>query len=341
MTSLAKTGRLDLVNIGLLLISCALAFVIPFELFLFVYAFLGPLHYLTEISWLHDKNYYAKSRKDVILLVVISLFLTFLFVAGQHAPEWLNTFSEGSGRMVLNSNLTFIAFGSALFMAFIKKPIIRIVGIVLTCLLVLLIKNDIVFFTVFLPTLVHVFVFTSLFMLYGALKSNSKMGLVTVLLHLACPFALYYLFQGDSYTYLSDGGKDMYGNSMFSGLNFHILTETFGVQINSMEGFTDAMFHSKLGIAVMRFIAFAYTYHYLNWFSKTEIIRWHKVPKARFAVVLVAWVVSVVLYAIDYMLGFQWLFLLSFMHVLLEFPLNYISVAGIFQELKLRIVKPA
>ena len=91
----------------------------------------------------------------------------------------------------------------------------------------------------------------------------------------------------------------------------------------------------------MRFIAFAYTYHYLNWFSKTEVIRWHKVPKARFALVIVAWIVSVVLYAVDYMLGFQWLFLLSFMHVLLEFPLNYISVVGIFKELKLRILKLA
>ena len=80
MSSLSKTGKIDLVNIGLLIFSCALAFVIPFELFLFVYAVLGPLHYLTEISWLHDKNYYTKSKKDVILLVVISLFLTALFV---------------------------------------------------------------------------------------------------------------------------------------------------------------------------------------------------------------------------------------------------------------------
>ena len=51
------------------------------------------------------------------------------------------------------------------------------------------------------------------------------------------------------------------------------------------------VFHSQAGILLMRFIAFAYTYHYLNWFSKTEIIRWHKVPKKRFIVVLVLWVV--------------------------------------------------
>ncbi len=341
MSSLAKTNRIDVINVGLLVLSLGLAFVMPFELFLFVYAVLGPLHYLTEISWLHDKNYYTKSRKDVILLVVISLFLTFLFVAGQHAKEWLNEVIPRDIHEILTSSLTFIAFGSALFMAFIKKPMVRAVGIILTVLLVLLVNQSIPFFTVFLPTLVHVFLFTSLFMLYGALRSRSKLGLLTVGLHILCPFLLFYLFPGDSNMFLTDGGKEMYENSMFAGLNTYILQNNFGVEIRSMQELTNNIFHTDLGVSIMRFIAFAYTYHYLNWFSKTEVIRWHKVPKARFVVVLVAWVVSVVLYAIDYTLGFQWLFLLSFMHVLLEFPLNYISVAGIFQELKLRIAKPA
>jgi hypothetical protein len=341
MSSLSKTGKIDLVNIGLLIFSCALAFVIPFELFLFVYAVLGPLHYLTEISWLHDKNYYTKSKKDVILLVVISLFLTALFVFGQHFPEQLNEYVPRELNTLLNSHLTFVAFGAALFMALIKKPVIRAVGIILTVLLVLLVNKSIPFFTVFLPTLVHVFLFTSLFMLYGALRSKSKMGLLTVALHIICPFLLFYMFQGGDYIFLSDGGKDMYGNSMFAGLNFHILQENLGVEIRSAEEFTNIMFNSNLGVAVMRFIAFAYTYHYLNWFSKTEIIRWHKVPKSRFVVVIVAWIVSIVLYAMDYSLGFQWLFLLSFMHVLLEFPLNYVSVVGIFQELRNRSVKTA
>ena len=31
-------------------------------MFLFAYAFLGPLHYLTEISWLHDRQYFAKGK---------------------------------------------------------------------------------------------------------------------------------------------------------------------------------------------------------------------------------------------------------------------------------------
>jgi len=341
MSSLVKTNRIDVINVGLLLFSLALAFVIPFELFLFVYAVLGPLHYLTEISWLHDKNYYTKSRKDVILLVIISLFLTFLFVAGQHYGPWLNEIIPSETHGILNSSLTFIAFGSAMFMAFIRKPMVRAVGIILTILMVLLVNKSIPFFTVFLPTLVHVFLFTSLFMLYGALRSKSKVGLFTVFLHILCPILLFYMFPGDSNMFLSDGGKAMYENSMFAGLNSYILQNNFGVEIRSMQELTNTIFHTDLGVSIMRFIAFAYTYHYLNWFSKTEIIRWHKVPKSRFIGVLIAWVVSVVLYAWDYTLGFQWLFLLSFMHVLLEFPLNYVSVAGIFQEIKTRSVKTA
>jgi hypothetical protein len=93
------------------------------------------------------------------------------------------------------------------------------------------------------------------------------------------------------------------------------------------------IFHSSLGIAIMRFIAFAYTYHYLNWFSKTKVIRWHDIPKSRSIFIVVLWAISITLYAVDYSLGFKWLFLLSFMHVMVEFPLNYISFVGIFKEL--------
>jgi hypothetical protein len=82
----------------------------------------------------------------------------------------------------------------------------------------------------------------------------------------------------------------------------------------------------------MRFIAFAYLYHYLNWFSKTEVIRWHKVPKVRFIAVISIWIAACVVYLIDYGLGLTFLFFLSFTHVLLEFPLNMMSIVGIGKE---------
>jgi len=347
MAPLSKSGKIDIVNIGLLVFSCALAFIVPFELFLFVYAILGPLHYLTEISWLHDKNYYVNDKRDIILLVVLSLLITLLSLGAFQNAEFIDLIFDpegegnGVGRRFFGSYLTYLGLASALFMVFIKKPILKFIGIAITFLLVVISNEFWVFFLVFLPTLVHVFLFTSLFMLFGALKSRSNLGLLAVILHIACPFVLFSLFPGESFVGLTDYGKAAYQESAFQGLNYEVITRFFDMQAFQGMSFEQVLYETNTGVAVMRFIAFAYTYHYLNWFSKTEIIRWHKVPKSRFAVVLVGWVVSIVLYAWDYTLGFKWLFLLSFMHVMLEFPLNYVSVIGIFKELKLRIVKPS
>ncbi|HET9870420.1 MAG TPA: hypothetical protein VFR02_07995, partial [bacterium] len=52
--------RVNALNIGLMALSAALAFRFPFELFLFSYTVLGPLHYLTEISWLKDRGFYTQ-----------------------------------------------------------------------------------------------------------------------------------------------------------------------------------------------------------------------------------------------------------------------------------------
>ncbi len=49
------------------------------------------------------------------------------------------------------------------------------------------------------------------------------------------------------------------------------------------------------------------------------------------------WVASLGLYFYDYVLGLSWLFLLSFGHVVLEFPLNFRSIRGIYEELHSRI----
>ena len=72
--------------------------------------------------------------------------------------------------------------------------------------------------------------------------------------------------------------------------------------------------------------------------SKTEVIRWHKVPKIRFFAVISIWIAACVVYLIDYGLGLTFLFFLSFTHVLLEFPLNMMSIVGIGKE-SISIVK--
>ena len=85
----------------------------------------------------------------------------------------------------------------------------------------------------------------------------------------------------------------------------------------------------------MRFIAFAYTYHYLNWFSKTSIIKWHLVERKYLILTLGIWVLALALYASDYRTGLKFLFFLSFLHVFLEFPLNWKTFIDIGKEIKI------
>lgn len=329
--------RLDYINIGLLLFSCIVAFIVPFELFLFAYGVLGPLHYLTEISWLHDKNYYSTDKRDVILLVLVSLLLT--VVGLQVYIPFMKNIDLGEPEALhdITVQAIFVAFASSVFFAFIKNKLLKWVGVLLTVLASALSLQYELFFSVFLPTLIHVFIFTWLFMLYGALKNKSVPGYLSVLLAAIIPFVLYYLFTNKQIIPVSGYGKESYQG--FEALNKVILLHIGHPTSN--EDLANMVYHSPLGIGVMRIIAFAYTYHYLNWFSKTKVIGWHEIPKSRAIFIVLIWAVSVGLYAWDYSLGFKWLFLLSFMHVMLEFPLNYISFVGIFRELKSRTLKTA
>src|SRR5580704_7041859 len=52
----------DIVHLGLMLAALAITYVVPFELLLLSYVVLGPAHYLTEISWLHDRKYFLPHR---------------------------------------------------------------------------------------------------------------------------------------------------------------------------------------------------------------------------------------------------------------------------------------
>src|SRR5207244_6947152 len=95
------------------------------------------------------------------------------------------------------------------------------------------------------------------------------------------------------------------------------------------------------GLAIMRFIAFAYAYHYLNWFSKTAVIRWHAAAVRRPWAILGLWAAAVALYFLNYGIGFVALATLSLLHVFLEFPLNVRPVVGIGRELRGLALRPA
>ena len=87
------------------------AFVMPFEVFLFAYAFLGPLHYLTEISWLHDRKYFSTGKYDFIVLLGVGCLLGYSDIA--HTYEFHSSFTEMFFELKLGDKLILLAFLSS------------------------------------------------------------------------------------------------------------------------------------------------------------------------------------------------------------------------------------
>src|SRR6266849_2078253 len=80
--------RADAIHLGLMLLALAVAYVLPFELLLLSYAILGPVHYLTEISWLHDRKYFlaVTSPRPAFAFVALMAVLTVAAVAVPSIP---------------------------------------------------------------------------------------------------------------------------------------------------------------------------------------------------------------------------------------------------------------
>lgn len=335
MIAIRPVERIDAANIGLMLISCLIAFIIPFELFLFSYAVLGPLHYLTEIGWLHKKGYFTTGKYDYLFLGLLAGLITLGFLG---LSDSLSGVSNG---------LVYLGFLMALAMVVFKDPTMKIISAIVILFSSLLFNKTTFydyFFAIYLPTIIHVFIFTGLFILYGALKSKSRIGFISIIVFVACASS-FFLFPMENTAIAS---MNYIQNSFrgFAELNRQLIN-FFGLanlqefnQISIQEN-ARVIFGSIEGYTVMRFIAFAYTYHYLNWFSKTSVIQWHKVSRKTLIAIISVWIVSVVLYAYDYMIGLKWLFLLSFLHVLLEFPLNFRSIIGIGTEVKNIVARPS
>ncbi len=329
--STLSTDQLNYLNIGLMLITAWAAFVKPFELFLFVYALLGPLHYLTEISWLHDRKYFTRGRNDYLVLVAFAAIIAIVDMRiVPDLPAWLRV------------AVTYLAFGSALVFVLAstwRRRLICFLALLATTGLVLRIDFFQSLFSVLLPTIVHVFVFTGLFILAGALKGRSVSGISSLAVFGLCSLSFFILGPTRSDNQVGEYVQKTY--LVFAQLNFSLMTpfrqHDLNVPANVFEYVkyvNTILYHSPTAQAVMGLIAFAYTYHYLNWFSKTSIIQWHNIPRSRFLLVIVIWLASIGAYLYDYRFGLRWLFFLSLTHVFLEFPLNHLSIINISKELK-------
>jgi hypothetical protein len=161
-------------------------------------------------------------------------------------------------------------------------------------------------------------------MLFGALKDKIVSSYISFIVFLVCPVLLCVLFTSYHNTtaaWAISNYRD------FGSLN------TTTLRSQSINIYTN-----QASIILTRLIAFAYTYHYINWFSKTRIINWHRISITRAVIIGLIWAASVALYFYNYRLGIKWLLLLSLIHVILEFPLNHRSFIGIGRELRSKLI---
>jgi hypothetical protein len=287
--------RTDAVHGALMASAFGLAYLVPFELLLLSYVVLGPAHYLTEISWLHDRKYFVPHRGVALGLALIAVvaalidnaswfgfvmwaaFIVCLLVAAT------STAGEGAVLMMIATAVT-------LPMA-ISGQSLAVIGILL-------------------PTLVHVSLFTLVFMTLGACRSGSRAqaGLIAgYLVAITCILAVPPSAATGIPAFVQ-ASQDYFGNVAPA------LGRLFGIP------------GLKLDSRLTGLLAFVYTYHYLNWFIKADVIRWYKIPRPRLALVAGASAAATALYFYDYGIGFLVLLALSLVHVVLEFPLNGLAL---------------
>ncbi|HZQ46190.1 MAG TPA: hypothetical protein VFC07_04200, partial [Verrucomicrobiae bacterium] len=188
--------RIDITNFFLIWLTLGVAINWPFQLFLFSYIVLGPLHYLTEINWLDKQNYFlrAKDSRPFVWSMVVLVVLLSICTILPETEHWKSTHSIHEA--IFNSpdqtvvhvlrwsySLLLLAFVTAAAWVFTTHWLARalIAAFCLLCSLMFY-TNPVValLFGVLLPTIFHVFFFTIIFMLYGTLKTRSAWGYVNV-----------------------------------------------------------------------------------------------------------------------------------------------------------------
>ena len=299
-----------LVNLGVLLFSALAAWAAPLQTFILAYAVLGPFHYLTEIAWLEKKDFYFGNGVisprhygwiSFLLCIVASADLYFKRGWAPYAIGALIVLSLGA----LVKNIPVLL--GALALVFATKLFVHGYGL---------------FIAAFVPTIVHVYVFTLIFLLSGAIGSKrlSLLAWVNPLLLLTIPLLLMRVRGWGG----MPGPYWMSSETIFASLHEYI-AGLLGLGMHF-----DA--HKALepnALLLFRFLAFIYLHHYLNWFAKTELLAWHKLSRRGWTVVLGLYTVSLATYAYSFAAGFYAAYFLSLLHVLLELPLDWRGGAGI------------
>ena len=285
----------DTIHLGLMLAALGITYLVPFELLLLSYVVLGPAHYFTEISWLHDRKYFLPHRGIALALTVIAVVAALIDNASWFGLAMWSTLIV----CAMLAATTSAAEGTLLFMIAIALAAIMYSS-----------GSSFAVIGILIPTLVHVSLFTLVFMTLGAWRTGSKVQALLIVVYLLAIAAILLVPPTAEVRIASFAivGHDYFGN--------------VGPALGRLFGIPGL----KLDTRLTSLLAFVYTYHYLNWFIKADVIRWADIPRARLLLVIGASAASTALYFYDYAFGFTFLLALSLVHILLEFPLNSLAL---------------
>jgi len=120
----------DAVHLGLMLAAFGLTYLVPFELLLLSYVILGPAHYFTEISWLHDRKYFLPHRSVPLGLAFVAVIAALIDNASWFGfVMWIafvvSTLIAAAATAAQSTLLTIIALGLTAVMAMSGSPLRR------------------------------------------------------------------------------------------------------------------------------------------------------------------------------------------------------------------------
>jgi hypothetical protein len=294
-------SRLNVIHAGLMFTALGLAYVLPFRLVLLSYAVLGPAHYLTEISWLHERSYFLPRRTWAWLPAALTLLVL------------VHGFSPRPSAFLLCC-----AFGVSAALVLTKQRLPRTLAFCVTLGVAIGLASRVstsFVLVALLTTVVHVALFTFLFMLNGALRARSGAQLLLTGLYVA----------GIAVILAAPPIAGLQGKDQDASVYFGSVSTALGILLGTGPW--------KLDARLAGMLSYMYTYHYLNWFIKVNVVKWHDVSKTRLAFAALLSAVATGLYFIDYALGLNVLLSLSLLHVVLEFPLNAVTIRDLSNRL--------
>ncbi|MFY0600794.1 MAG: hypothetical protein JXR03_14060 [Cyclobacteriaceae bacterium] len=328
----SKTEKIDALNFLLMVLSLLIAINVPFYLFFISYSVLGPLHYLTEIHWLDKNSFFISSGEQtkrtyaVIGFILPAIIILFIYSSPQ------NSFLTVIHTHITNFDILILAaILLASILAFLKNLKLLVLGIFacygLAFAIHILIPELLIVIGVFLPSIIHIYFFTLLFMLYGARRSKSNLGLINTGVLAFIPMIIFIMPIDVGNYSLSETLKSTFLGTRIISVNEMVAALIFQVSAEEFNSLTE------VGIRIQVFISFAYTYHYLNWFSKTSIIGWNKsMSRTKTIWIVLIWIMAVALYSYNFTIGFSVLFYLGTIHVILEFPLNIKTLKALISK---------